>query len=222
MSDDPAADRLTAAEVEPFLDESISGGYGGHARLVTQVATSRTADPELFDDLLDGVAMRAAAGNDAALELLLHLVRGLHLADGAIRSRTSDTALAEDAAQQTLIAVEHRIASYGGLARFRTWLYAVARNETLMLVRRRTPAPTAEPRPQAAGRFTSVLANRLSISDIIDRLPDAYRETLRLQVFDDLDYEAIAARLGVPVGTVRSRLAKAKELMRELLTELPL
>ncbi len=217
-----ADDALAPEEVGAFLDDALAGGYGGKARLVTQVATSRSADPERFDDLLDGVATRAAKGDEDALEILLHLVRGLHLADGSIRSRTSDAALADDAAQQTLIAVEHRISSYGGLARFRTWLYAVARNETLMLVRRRSPEPVAEPAPAAAGRFTSAIANKLSISDIIDRLPDPYRETLRLQIFEDLDYEGIAARLGIPVGTVRSRLAKAKELMRELLTELPL
>jgi RNA polymerase sigma-70 factor (ECF subfamily) len=118
--------------------------------------------------------------------------------------------------------VEHNITSYSGLAHFRTWLYAVARNEALMMLRRRHPEPTAEPRLPATARFTSIIANRLSIADIIDGLPQPYAETLRLQIFDDLDYEGIAARLQVPVGTVRSRLAKAKELLRQALTEAPL
>ena len=49
--------------------------------------------------------------------------------NNAIRSRVSDAALVDDIVQQTLMAVESHIASYGGLAHFRTWLYAVARND---------------------------------------------------------------------------------------------
>jgi len=44
-------------------------------------------------------------------------------------------------------------------------------------------------------------------------LAEPYRETMRLQVFENLGYEEIAARLGVPIGTVRSRLAKARDLL---------
>jgi RNA polymerase sigma factor (sigma-70 family) len=115
--------------------------------------------------------------------------------------------------------VERNISSYGGLAHFRTWLYAVARNEALMTLRRRQPQPTAEEGPDTGVRFTSVVANRLTISDLIDSLPEPYSETLRLQLFEDLDYEAIATRLQIPIGTVRSRLAKAKDLLREALLE---
>lgn len=182
-------------------------------------ATSRVADKPRLDDLLDGVATRAAGGNDPALELLLELIHRLQLASGAIRSRVTDPALAEDVAQQTLIAVERNISSYGGLAHFGTWLYAVARNEALMMLRRRTPQPTGEEGPDAGVRFTSIVANRLTISDVIDSLPEPYGETLRLQLFDDLDYEAIAVRLQIPIGTVRSRLAKAKDLLRSALLE---
>ena len=88
-----------------------------------------------------------------------------------------------------------------------------------MILRRRDPEPAASPEPPATARFTSIVVNRLSISDIIDGLPQPYAETLRLQIFDDLDYEGIAARLQVPVGTVRSRLAKGRELLRQALTE---
>ena len=48
---------------------------------------------------------------------------------------------------------------------------------------------------------------------LVDALPEPYRETMKLQAFENLDYEAIAIRLGVPIGTVRSRLAKARELL---------
>jgi RNA polymerase sigma factor (sigma-70 family) len=218
-------DDSTAGEREPIgslIDAALSGDYAARARLLTYAATGRSADKAGFDELLDGIATRAGAGSEPALELLLELVHGLHLAEGAIRSRVSDAALVDDIAQQTLIAVESHIASYGGLAHFRTWLYAVARNESLMMLRRRVPEPTAEPQPPAVGRFTSIVANKMTISDIIRSLPEPYGETLSLQIFEDLDYEAIATRLQIPVGTVRSRLAKGKELLREALQGAPL
>lgn len=218
-------------EIDALVDGAVAGSYADRAGLLTFSAEFRAADQERFDYLLDAVATRAAGGSEPALELLLELIHRLQLTAGAIRSRISDAALAEDVGQQTLIAVERNVHSYGGLAHFRTWLYAVARNEALMTLRRgEQPArglpvgelPTAE-RPGYEGvRFTSIVANRMTIADVIDSLPSPYAETLRLQLFDDLDYEAIAGRLEVPIGTVRSRLAKGKELLRQRLVEAPL
>jgi len=73
--------------------------------------------------------------------------------------------------------------------------------------------------PVASARFSSVVVGRMAIEDVVNGLPEPYRATLRLQLFDNLDYDAIAARLDVPVGTVRSRLAKARDLLRDALTE---
>ncbi len=214
--------RIDGDDVGALIDATVAGGYSDRARLLTYAATSRSADKEGFDELMDGVATRAGSGDEAALELLLELTLGLHLAHAAIRSRITDAALVDDVAQQTLIAVEQHIGSYGGLAHYRTWLYAVARNEALMALRRRLPQPTADPRPAAVGRFTSIVANKMTIADIVAALPQPYEETLRLQLFEDLEYEAIALRLQVPVGTVRSRLAKAKDLLRQALLAAPL
>ena len=72
--------------------------------------------------------------------------------------------------------------------------------------------PVAEPEAPSA-RFSTLIAYRMTMEALVDGLPDPYRETMRLQVSEDLDYDAIAARLGIPVGTVRSRLAKARDLL---------
>src|SRR5581483_5277843 len=170
-------------------------------------------DPKL-DDALDDVAARAAAGDDAAVELLLELVHRLQLGRSAIAPIVHDPSTAEDVAQATLMTIETKIGSYGGRSKFRTWLFTVARNEALMAVRpRKSDAePVAEP-PASAARFSSIIAFRVSMEALVDGLPEPYRETLKLQVFDNLDYDAIAERLGVPIGTVRSRLAKARQLL---------
>jgi RNA polymerase sigma-70 factor (ECF subfamily) len=124
--------------------------------------------------------------------------------------------LVDDVAQATLITVEKNIASFEGRAKFRTWLHTVARNEALMAIRKRSAIPT-EDAPSDSARFSSVVIGRMAIEDLVATLPEPYAETLKLQLFENLDYDAIATRLGVPVGTIRSRLAKARELLRDVL-----
>jgi RNA polymerase sigma-70 factor (ECF subfamily) len=68
-------------------------------------------------------------------------------------------------------------------------------------------------------RFSSIIAFRVTIETLVDGLPEPYRATMKLQVFENLDYEAIAARLDIPVGTVRSRLAKGRQLLWDAMKE---
>jgi RNA polymerase sigma-70 factor (ECF subfamily) len=200
-----------------LVRDALAGSGAARARLIETAVIARAKRSATLDEILDDLATRAAAGDEAAIELLLELVHRLGLARGAITSIIFDTALVDDVAQMALIAVEQRIGSYEGRAKFRTWLHTVARNEALMMLRRRQAEPV-EHLPESSARFSSVVVGRLAIEDVVNGLPEPYRETLRLQVFANLDYDAIAQRLDVPVGTVRSRLAKARELLRDALT----
>lgn len=58
------------------------------------------------------------------------------------------------------------------------------------------------------------------ILDLFERLPGLYRDVVELRAREGLQYSEIAERLGVPVGTVKSRLHRARERLRELLEEL--
>jgi RNA polymerase sigma-70 factor (ECF subfamily) len=200
------------ADVHALVAAALTGP-AARGTLLETAALARARRDRALDVVLDDLAGRAAAGDDAAVELLLDVVHRLALARPAISSVILDAALVDDVTQATLVTVERRIGSYEGRAKFRTWLHTVARNEALMAVRRRQAEPVAEP-PGASARFSSVVAGRLTIEALVDGLPEPYRQTLRLQLFDNLDYDAIAGRLEVPVGTVRSRLAKARELLR--------
>ncbi len=184
-----------------------------HWQIFEVAASARASGDHLLDTVLDDLAIRASAGNDAALELLIEVVHRLSLARPAITGLIFDAALIDDIAQETLMTLERRIGSFEGRAKFRTWLYAVARNEALMALRRRQSEPV-EVSPGQITRFSSMVAGRLTIEALIDGLPEPYRETFKLQLFENLSYGAIAARLGVPIGTVRSRLAKSKGLLR--------
>lgn len=188
-------------------------GPAGRAHLLEQVAVARAERDPALDGMLDELAGRAAGGDDAALEVLLELIHRLGLHRPAITALILDTAAVDDVAQLTLVAVERHIRSFQGRSKFRTWLHSVARNEALMTLRRRADEPVEE-LPEASGRISSVVVGRLRIEALVDSLPEPYASTLRLQLFEGLDYEAIAHRLDVPLGTVRSRLAKAKDLFR--------
>jgi len=209
--------------VEPDLAGLVTAALAGgppRAQLFEVAAAGRASGDSSLDTVLDDLAGRAAAGDDAATELLLELVHRLSLSRSAIAPVVRDPSTAEDVAQATLVTVERRIESYEGRSKFRTWLFTVARNEALMAVRpRKSDAePVAEP-PASSARFSSIVAFRVTMEALVEGLAEPYRETLRLQVFENLDYEGIATRLGVPLGTVRSRLAKARDLLWSAMKE---
>ena len=208
-----------AAALAGLASAALAGGPA-RAELFEVAAAGRASNDGSLDVLLDDLARRAAAGDETATELVLELVHRLKLSRSAIAPIVSDPTAADDVAQTTLVAVERKIGSYEGRSKFRTWLFTVARNEALMAVRpRKSDAePVAEP-PAASARFSSIIAFRVSMEALVDGLSEPYRETLKLQIFENLDYDTIAGRLGVPVGTVRSRLAKARQLLWDAMKE---
>lgn len=211
----PAPVACSTVEADPArLVTAALGGGVAQAQLFEVATAARAGRDAVLDVLLDDLATRAAAGDDRATELLLELVHRLRLTRSAIAPIVTDATRADDVAQSTLVTVERKIGTYEGAAKFRSWLFAVARNEALMAVRPRKSDADPHPEPPATpARFSSIVAFRVSIESLVDGLPEPYGETMRLQIFEDLDYETIAERLGVPVGTVRSRLARARELL---------
>jgi RNA polymerase sigma-70 factor (ECF subfamily) len=207
------------------VDEDLAGlvtaaiaGGPSRARLFEVAAAGRTSRDGSLDVVLDDLARRAVGGDDGATELVLEVVHRLGLARSAITPIVSDATAVDDVAQATLMTVERRIGSFQGRSKFRTWLFTVARNEALMTLRPKSAEPVAEV-PAGGARFSSIVAFQVTMEGLVDGLPDPYRGTMRLQAFENLDYEAIAARLGIPVGTVRSRLSKARDLLWSAMKE---
>lgn len=141
--------------------------------------------------------------------------------------RTADPALAEDCLSMVFLEAwrhrrEVRLAGHSLLP----WLLAVAnnvlRNQHRSLRRYRAalgrmPAPPAEPdfAEDVAGRLDDQRRVR-AVVDLVGRLGQADRDVLELCVWDGLTYEEAAVAMGVPVGTVRSRLSRARERLRQL------
>ena len=163
----------------------------------------------------DAELVRAASTGDRdALDALLrrHVDR-LH----AICRRICGADAAFDATQQALIAITRSIARFDGRAAFTTWSHRIAVNAALDELRsaRRRAVPASDhldlhdpPAPRAAGPERVV--DRLDLEAALAALPEDFRTAVVLRDVADLDYAEIAATLGVPIGTVRSRIARGR------------
>jgi len=168
------------------------------------------------DDLL---VRRARRGERAAVEELL---RSHHAMIRAVCHRmVIDRHDAEDATQNALIAVVRALPSFDGRSKFSTWVYRIATNAALDEIRRirRRPLPVDEaslaPSPVADG--SGAVDAQMVVRAALARLPEEFRVAMVLRHVADLDYAEIAEILGVPVGTVRSRLSRGREQLQELL-----
>ncbi|MEW6251161.1 MAG: sigma-70 family RNA polymerase sigma factor [Planctomycetota bacterium] len=129
-----------------------------------------------------------------------------------LRRRTGDVHRAEDLLQETFAAAARRPERVRRAASARAWLFGIARRMALSLRRTRTWA--ALPARDQAVPAAQVDPRLERLREAIAGLPDSLRETLELRLREELSYEEIATVLGIPVGTVRSRLHNAVRLLR--------
>ena len=168
------------------------------------------------DDLL---IQRAKRGDSVATDALLRLhydsVRAV------CHRIVVNKADAEDATQHALISIVRALPGFDGRAKFSTWVYRIATNAALDEVRRirRRPTPTDIDATFVlpASDATGAVEAQMDVAQALALLPEEYRTTLVLRHVADLDYEEIAEIQGVPVGTVRSRLARGRAQLAEIL-----
>ena len=170
---------------------------------------------------LDGLARAASAGDRAALDALLTAVRPdvLRICARFLPYRED----AEEACQDTLLAVARGIGGFEGRATFRTWLYGIAANRarsTYRALRQRFVSESAgtPPPDRPDPRRTSVVAGtRLDLLDGLEQLGPEYAEPVTLRDVLDLSYRDIAILLDLPEGTVKSRIHQGRRRLRERL-----
>ncbi|HET6423993.1 MAG TPA: sigma-70 family RNA polymerase sigma factor [Planctomycetaceae bacterium] len=125
---------------------------------------------------------------------------------------------AEDLTQQTYLQAQTHLSQLRETSRSRPWLASIVRNLFLRARRRGGRAvawnPDWEP---AADTEPPEKIDSESLQAAIDELPDEFRVPLVLFYFRELSYKDIAAELEIPLGTVMSRLARAKAHLREQL-----
>jgi RNA polymerase sigma factor (sigma-70 family) len=170
---------------------------------------------------LDRLARAASGGDAAALDALLTAVRPdvLRLCARFLPYRED----AEEACQDTLLAVARGIGNFEGRASFRTWLHRIAANRSrsmYQLLRRRFASEAAGvPLPDRPDpRRTSVVAGtRLDLLDALESLGPGFAEPVALRDVLGLPYGEIATLLELPEGTVKSRIHQGRLRLRERL-----
>lgn len=133
---------------------------------------------------------------------------------------------ADDLLQETFIKVFINIHRYSTQYTFGQWVYTIARNTLIDFVRRRqddlsidsyfsAPASSA-PTPEES---VINLQQRTQIEHYLDRLTPRYRTLIVMRFFDAYSYEEIAEKLGIPMGTVKTQIHRAREQMCCLISE---
>jgi RNA polymerase sigma-70 factor (ECF subfamily) len=141
------------------------------------------------------------------------------------RALTGDAALADDLVQDCVERALRKQHLFDETRSLRTWLFTILRNLFISGLRRNGRTSTVKSVDDIQAGEDAVRPeqeSRLALSDIVmalDRLPTTHREVLLLVALEDMSYREIAEVTGVPVGTVMSRLSRARLSLRAILEE---
>jgi RNA polymerase sigma-70 factor (ECF subfamily) len=172
------------------------------------------------DDLLDGIRAR----DSAALRVLFQRYQARIFF--FVQRRLGDEGLAEEVVADVFFEVWRSADHYRGSSRLSTWIFGIAHFKCAGAHRDRSRHKRASVVPMHAEVLQRVAderdaAERLSAREelrlarqVLEALPTEQREAIELAVLDGLPYDEIALRLGVPEGTVKTRVARARARLR--------
>lgn len=121
---------------------------------------------------------------------------------------------AEDAVQATFVRAFRALPRFRGDSAPRTWLYRIATNEALGLLRRRKETPEWVEERHGAPDGAGAVVERLAVRAALARLSPDHRAVLVLRLWEELSYSEIAAVLGISLPAVKMRLNRAREQFR--------
>lgn len=192
----------------------------------SQTRTSEQLDQELV--------LRVQQGDKKAFDMLV--LKYQHKIIQLVNRYIKDPSESQDVAQEAFVKAYRALGSFRGDSAFYTWLYRIAintaKNYLVSRSRRNTlyevdiqDAEAIENAPQLQGMETPerVLLNEEIIETIksaIDNLPEEMRIAIMLREFEGMSYEEIAQAMDCPVGTVRSRIFRAREAIDNKLNPL--
>jgi RNA polymerase sigma-70 factor (ECF subfamily) len=193
---------------------------------------STTISLASWNSVADGELVQSAlAGRESGFE---ELVRRYQRPIAAYVYRmVGDYDSALDLTQEVFIKVYNSLGRYRSEYKFSTWIYKIAHNAAIDHLRRHTARAQTLSSCDVPERQEIVLESRRltpeqesernercsEIETVVQLLPHAYRELIVLRHSHDLSYDEIAEVTGLPLGTVKNRLFRAREAMREQLVQ---
>lgn len=168
------------------------------------------------------VIQRVLEGDTDSFRLLVERYAGP--VTRMIRNVTGDRHACEDLAQETFLTAYARLKSFDpDRSQFSTWLFIIARNKAVNAARRRKPRYMADPPERTDTDSPAAAAERRELLAVMDRallaLPLHQRTAFVLAEFEQLPYEKIAQVEGVRLGTVKSRINRARIKLMETLRQ---
>jgi RNA polymerase sigma-70 factor (ECF subfamily) len=187
--------------------------------VVADSTTAAATDEELL-------ARLAAGLDEAALSQLYDRYQGVMY--GLAMRITNDAALAQDAVQEAFTGVWRNATRYEqNRSSARTWLLSITHHRAIDIVRRRRPAAPLPEVDEVHEALTAPdlwpevarAADAAAVRNAVAALPDAQREAIELAYFGGLTQTEIAARVQIPLGTVKSRVRLGLAALRRALEE---
>lgn len=238
MTDQPAKDDAPDREKDGLSSVSFPlthalgaafAGAGEERTPATEPPTARPLDAASEDRAIDDRLIdRTLAGQSAAYGELVGRYQDRLRA--SLTRLTGSAEEAEDVAQEAFVQAYLKLPGFQRSSRFYTWVYRIAFNQAISKNRKRRPrvsltavqeAGGVEPVAEVSGPAEPALQDERAelLHAAIAELEEDHRQVIVLREFEDMDYQQIAEVIGAPIGTVRSRLFRARAQLRDRLAD---
>lgn len=195
---------------------------------------TKIEDRSLISESEESLIKRALGGEQKAYQQLFeaHKQAIFHIVFKIVHNSEE----AQDLVQETFIKAFGSLKTYNPNYRFTTWLYKIAANSSIDHIRKKRINAFSLDRPVETdeGQVSMDVADssynperdlsdkqkQVSITGAIDSLPEKYKQVIMMRHQEDQSYEDIAKALKVPVGTVKARIFRARELLKKKLKSL--
>lgn len=211
----------------PAIDGAPAGpGIVGAQRKAVALAEDEKDTPgTAARDPISALLLAVAESRDrsAFAELFRHFAPRLKT---YVMAGGCDAAAAEEIVQETMLAVWRRAETFdSSKSAAATWVFTIARNKRIDALRRarrvesvaEPEGPEIDPDPTPAERLEALRLYR-RIAEVLSELPDDQAIVLRLAYLEEKSHAVIARELGIPIGTVKSRIRLALDKMRTRMT----
>jgi RNA polymerase sigma-70 factor (ECF subfamily) len=204
--------------------KSPAGGFRGNIKIMFE-SYKKTPETDLIKDAINGNLKAfdeiVKRYSDKVYRLCFYYFRNSHEA--------------EDAAQEVFISVYKGLKNFRGESGLGTWIYRITANQCKSVLRAVSYKKNLEQKDIHDGTFFNELPSNIStstpeeeyikdetmgeITDAVKMLPENMMEVIVLKDFDNRSYEEISEILSINIGTVRSRISRARVELKKILTE---